>query len=301
MDFQQLHNTCYCFHGPVNIGYVQQGSEGLLIDAGIDKSTMKKVIRQLEEKQLPITHLFLTHAHTDHFGGAAYLQQHYEVYTIAPELEEAIIRNPVLEPIYLFSGNDPLPELRNKFLEGTSARINQIVTEGKYSIGNFYVETYFLPGHSYGQLGIKVDEVLYAGDSYFSEEQLHKHKIPFLTDAYQLLESLQKLKELDCIGGIPGHGDFEKEFHRTVQANIQYHEKLLRWLEDEIINEETGISHEQIVSRMCNQFGVQPKHLSQWLLFRTAVTGYITALIKQEKISHRIENNMWVFQTKEKA
>ncbi|UFU00592.1 MBL fold metallo-hydrolase [Radiobacillus kanasensis] len=301
MDMQQLHENCYCFHGPVNIGYVHQKSEGLLIDAGIDKSTMKKVIRQLEEKQLPVTHLFITHAHADHYGGAAYLQEKYEVFTIAPELEEAILRNPILEPIYLFSGNDPLPELRNKFLEGLPIRIDKVIREGNYTIGNFTFQTYLLPGHSYGQLAILINEILYAGDSYFSEEQLHKHKIPFLTDAFQLLESLQKLKKLDCIGAIPGHGIYEKDFHHTVQLNMDYHEGLLVWLENQIANEANGMSHEQIVSEMCSEYEIQAKQLSQWLLFRTAVTGYITALIRQGKITHEIQNNIWKFITKEKA
>ncbi|HEX7063769.1 MAG TPA: MBL fold metallo-hydrolase, partial [Bacillales bacterium] len=83
MDLQKISGNCYYFHGAVNIGYVRKGDKGLLIDSGIDKSTANKVLRQLREHELPVTHLFITHAHSDHFGGAAQLQKKTGVYTLA--------------------------------------------------------------------------------------------------------------------------------------------------------------------------------------------------------------------------
>lgn len=299
MEFLTINKTCYYFNGPVNIGYVKRGDEGLLIDAGIDASTMKKVMKELKQKELPITYLFITHAHADHYGGAKYLQDQHKVYTIAPVLEEAILRNPVLEPLYLFGGNDPLPELRNKFLEGSPIHIDQVVTEGEMTIGEFSFSNYQFPGHSYHQLGILIDEILYAGDAYFSQEQLDKHKIPFLTDAALAMESLAKVKEVSCYGAVPGHGIFEQEFRETVQKNIAYHQTLLDNLFEKIDFHPEGFTHETVVADMCEEYGVKVNQLSHWLMFRTAVTSYLIALIKQEKIESSIEKNRWVFRVKE--
>ncbi|KHE72060.1 MBL fold metallo-hydrolase, partial [Halobacillus sp. BBL2006] len=69
MSFQQLNASCYYYQSSVNIGYVHSGDTGLLIDAGIDKSSIKKVLKELNKKELPLTHLFITHAHSDHYGG----------------------------------------------------------------------------------------------------------------------------------------------------------------------------------------------------------------------------------------
>lgn len=294
MEFQRINETCSYFHGPVNIGYIQQKDEGMLIDAGIDKATMKKVIKQLKQQELPLTHLFITHAHSDHFGGAYYLQQQQDVYTIAPVLEEAIMRYPVLEPLYLFGGNDPLPELRNKFLEGNPIRIDQVIDEGNHHIDRFTFDAFTLPGHSYNQLAIRVHEVLFAGDSYFSSKQLNKHKIPFLTDANLAIESLMKLKTIPCDGAVPGHGVYETNFHTTVDENIAYHLDLLQWLEGQIVSREE-MTHETIIADMCQAFQVNTPQLSQWLLFRTAITSYLVALIKQKKITYKIESGRWVF------
>ncbi|WP_053220335.1 MBL fold metallo-hydrolase [Virgibacillus senegalensis] len=296
MEFQTIkEGRIFYFHGPVNIGYLRNHNEGMLIDAGIDSSTMKKVLKRLREEELPITHLFITHAHSDHYGGAAFLQSKKDVQTVAPVLESAILQYPVIEPLYLFGGNDPLPELRNKFLEGTPVRIDQELEDGSWQIGNFAIETILLPGHSYHQLGLLYDGILFAGDSYFGKEQLDKHGIPYLTDTQLAMESLHKLKGITCEGAVPGHGVFEQEFRHTVQANLDYHDGLLDWVEEELQKKPNGTTHEEITALMCAHYQVRADQLSQWLLFRTAVTAYLTALLKQNRITTEIKDYRWVF------
>lgn len=295
MKFTVLNDTCYYFDAVVNIGYVHHEDKGMLIDAGIDDSIMRKVLRELKANDLPITHLFITHAHADHYGGAHFLQKRHAVETIAPKFEAAILQNPALEPLYLFQGNDPLPELHNKFLEGKPIQVDQEIETGEQDIDGFAFTTHLLPGHSYHQLAMEIDGVLFAGDSYFSEEQLDKHKIPYITDANLTLESLHQLLKISCEGAVPGHGVFEKDFSQTVKGNIECHEMLLNWLEEYIADAETGISHESVVSNMCEQFEVENSMLSSWLLYRTAVTAYLVGLIKRGKIESYLEKNIWKF------
>ncbi|MCD5324655.1 MULTISPECIES: MBL fold metallo-hydrolase [Pontibacillus] len=298
MKLIQINSNCYYFSGPVNIGYIHQEESGMIVDAGIDSQTMKKVLKKLDGEGLPVTHLFITHAHSDHYGGGSYLQQDRTVYTFAPYYEEAILRNPSIEPLYLFGGNDPLPELRNKFLEGNSIFVDEVLQEGAYERDGFNFTTYLLPGHSYYQLGLKIQDCLYAGDAYFSEEQLHKHKIPFLTDAHLAIQSLYKLKGIQVKGALPGHGEYEEDFHDTVDANIAYYHELIHMLRA-YIEEEELVSHEDVVAHMCTMYQIKVDQLSQWLLFRTAVTAYIIALLKQEQVGYKIHDYRWVFYIKE--
>jgi glyoxylase-like metal-dependent hydrolase (beta-lactamase superfamily II) len=293
MELKKLNETCYYFESAVNIGYVHHGEEGLLIDAGIDKSSIKKVLRTLAEKDLPVTHLFITHAHADHYGGAHVLEKERKIEIIAPSFEKAILENPMLEPLYLFGGNDPLDELRNKFLEGKPIRVQHEVDEGTYNISSFTLKTYILPGHSYYQAGVVIDNIFYAGDAYFSVEQLNKHKIPYITDAQATLTSLEKAKTVKCEGAVPGHGCFESNFSETIDKNIQYHHRLLMELEAVIYGHPDGISHEDVVASLCESYDVHPPKLSQYLLYRTAVTAYIIGLIKQKKIKHEISHYRW--------
>ncbi len=298
VKFKQINETCYYFDAPVNIGYVLQHDKGMLIDAGIDDSVMRKVLRKLAEKELPLTHLFITHAHADHYGGAHFLQKRQDVHTIAPSLEEAILRYPQLEPLYLFGGNDPLSELHNKFLEGKPVRIDEVMEEGIHVAEGFQFKTYRMPGHSYHQLALESGQILFAGDSYFGESELHKHKIPYITDTGETIDSLHKLLAIDCEGAVPGHGTYETNFKNTVRANIAYHENLLELVYEQICAEENGISQETIVAVMCAYFEINPPALSQWLLYRTAVTAYLTCLIKKGAIDHAIEAGKWIFRKK---
>ncbi|WP_101843504.1 MBL fold metallo-hydrolase [Halobacillus sp. Marseille-P3879] len=293
MSFQQINEQCYYYESAVNIGYVTDGVTGLLIDAGIDRSAVKKVEKELLKKELPLTHLFITHAHADHYGGAAYIQQKYEIHTCAPPFEAAILENPSLEPLYLAGGNDPLPELRNKFLEGPAMAVDEVIEEGEQLIGTIPLQAFFTSGHSYNQLSLLVNGILYAGDAYFSVEQLHKHKIPYITDAEAAVKSLHNLLDLNCEGGVPGHGTYELDFKQTVQKNIDYHEKLLAWLEEAL---EEPSTHEAIVKKMCRIYEVEAPQLSQWLLYRTAVTAYLVGLIRRKKITHYVSDFAWTFQ-----
>ncbi|TXC90708.1 MBL fold metallo-hydrolase [Metabacillus litoralis] len=292
MILNSINDCCYYFQGAVNIGYVRSGENGLLIDAGIDKATIKKVLKLLKENELPVTHLFITHAHADHYGGAAYLQKTENIYTFAPAIESAILRNPILEPLYLFQGNMPLPEMRNKFLEGEPIDVDEEVAEGYLMFGEKEIKCIALPGHSINQFGLIIDEVLYAADAYFSEEQLHKHKIPFIIDAKSTLKTLKLIKRMNCVGALPGHGQYETSFQETVEANITYHLEILDSIQSMIDErKEEGISHENLVSLVCEKWSVELKNISMWMLFRTAITSYATYLVAEGKIELFLSDN----------
>ncbi|WP_027408880.1 MBL fold metallo-hydrolase [Anoxybacteroides tepidamans] len=295
MELINISDRCYYFKGAVNIGYVHHGDIGILIDAGLDRSATKKVLNILEEQRLPLTHLFITHAHADHYGGAAYLQKQRNVYTVAPMLEEAILRNPVLEPIYLFQGNWPLAEMRNKFLEGEAMRVDEVMKEGTWDVEGLKIESIALPGHSYYQLGYIIDGVLYAGDAFFGIEALEKHKIPYIVDADETLRTLQRLLSLPTSRAVPGHGTYAENAQSVIQENIAWHERVLASMEQIISNHADGLSQEQLIHEMCVRWEIETNLVSSWMLYRTAITGYLSKLIKDGKALLSIErHSLWI-------
>ncbi|SDJ45206.1 MBL fold metallo-hydrolase [Salimicrobium halophilum] len=294
MSFTTITEDIHYYDSAVNIGYVKKGSTGLLIDAGIDRSAAKKVMKEIEEKNWPLTHLFITHAHADHYGGAAFVRNKYKVETWAPPLEAAIMEHPVIEPLYLHGGNDPLPEMRNKFLEGPPVTIDMLREEGEVRIGDIHANVFILPGHSYRQAGLVIDGILFAADSYFGVDYLHKHKIPYITDAHLQLETLNRLLDMEVSGAVPGHGEFENNFRDTVKENIKYHQEAMDWVEG-FIKEEEEVSHETLVAAMCEAYDVSVTKMPAWMLYRTAVTAYINGLLRNEKISGYLKDYRWTF------
>ncbi|WP_216828201.1 MBL fold metallo-hydrolase [Alkalihalobacterium elongatum] len=290
MELKQINDHCFYFKGAVNIGYIKSEEEGILIDAGLDDSAIKKVLKQLDEKNWPLTHLFITHAHADHFGGAAYLKKKRSVKVYAPELESAIINYPKLEPIYLQNGNNPYKQLRNKFVEGKPVLIDQTCSDGSFKIGSIDVTLHNVSGHSYHMLALQMNDVLYAADSYFDEKTLNKHNIPYIIDGLETINTLEKLLTIDVKGAVPGHGDYEENFKSTVEKNIKYHqtveEELLK-----IISREESTPIEKVIAEFCKHCGVKIENLTSWALYRTAVSAYIKKVVEDGQVEMTFEDN----------
>lgn len=69
----------------------------------------RKIKRGLDADGQSLAAIVQTHAHADHYGGNAYLLQCYpEAEVYAPPVEEAVMRYPLLEPIYLNMGAAPV-------------------------------------------------------------------------------------------------------------------------------------------------------------------------------------------------
>ncbi|MBS4217987.1 MBL fold metallo-hydrolase [Bacillus sp. FJAT-49711] len=286
----KISDTCFYIKGHVNIGYATIDGKGLLIDSGLDKGAAKKIIKILKQHDLPINFCIITHGHVDHYGGAAYLQREWGVKLFASKIESAFVQNPILEPIYLWNGAMPIGELRNKFLEGEEAHINNILNEGIQTMGPFLFEVLPFPGHSYGQIGIIFDGVLYAGDSYFGRKVLDKHKVPFIVDAKATINTLEKISFISCHGAIPGHGDFEVEFQKTIVENIKCHEDIKSFLLTSLKNAKNGISMDDLQTQLFLQYELTPANIGSWLLYRTSYTAYISSLIEDGFVSVSIKD-----------
>ncbi|QFT88443.1 Hydroxyacylglutathione hydrolase [Bacillus sp. THAF10] len=294
MELLKITENVYYFHAAVNIGYIRFSNDaGMLIDAGLEDQAMKIVVRKLEEMNLPLSHLFITHAHADHYGGAAYLQRERDIYTFAPHFESAILQNPMLEPLYLFHGAHPLEEWRSKFLEGKPMRVDRVVSEEKtFEInGGGSFQTISLPGHSYFQYGVVVENILFAADAYFGADILHKHKIPFIVDANQTFSSLRKIKNLSCKGAVPGHGRYEEAFIHTIEENIAVHQQVEEMLVGFIQEQKQGITIETLVTMGCTELGITIKNAPSFMLFRTAITAYLTKLMQENVIEFHLYQN----------
>ncbi|WP_226534562.1 MBL fold metallo-hydrolase [Fictibacillus halophilus] len=292
MEFIEIKEGCYYFKSAVNIGYIvsEDRSKGMLIDAGLESSAAKKAIKKLQDNKFPITHLFITHAHADHFGGAQYIQKNYEVHTIAPALEEAIMRYPVLEPMYLFHGNFPLKEMRNKFLEAPSVHIDEICHPGIWRADSLEVEFIHLPGHSHNQFGLIYNDIFFASDSYLGKETLEKHKIPFIVDSSSNFSTLDYLLHIKVEGMLPGHGAFSDEYEDTIQANIEVHQRLLTQMNNFLIAcGDRGLSLEDLIAKMLLKHEIDPANLGMYSLFRTAITAYLIQLIEERKAVYTIK------------
>lgn len=271
---------------------------GIIIDTGLESQAIKKVIKAIESENLPITHSFITHAHADHFGGAAYLKNEKNVTIYAPPFEAAIMENPLLEPLYFYHGAQPPKELRTKFVEGAPIKVDVLLSEGVFEIGGISIQCISLPGHSYEQMGFIINGILFAADAYFGKETLGKHKIPYIIDANQTIHTLKKILLLPIDGALPGHGTYEENFFETIELNIKTHVNITNDLLNLLNTYEEGLSLEAIIELLCAKHEIHLSNIGQWSLYRTAITAYINKLIQDDQARWEVINNRLLLKLK---
>lgn len=186
----------------------RETGQAVLVDAGLDSDAAKKILRAVAALNLRLSAVIITHAHADHFGGAATIRARAGVPVYAPALEAAIVANPLLEPLYLFSGAAPIAELRHKFTLAEPCIVDGTIAAGEAVIGGVAVRAFPAPGHAPNQMMISGGGACFVADACFAPEVLAKHGIPFYVDVVRAAETLAALPALDgkYAAFVPGHG-----------------------------------------------------------------------------------------------
>ncbi|MBP1933267.1 hydroxyacylglutathione hydrolase [Ammoniphilus resinae] len=147
---------------------IQEETEAVVVDPG----KAKVVLDYLEEKQLRLAAILLTHKHEDHTGG----------------VREIVARHPE-SPVY--GPNE------------TKGLANRVVEEGdSFNLLGQTFQVYETGGHTHGHISFLMGDHLFCGDSLFSAGCGRV----FTGDYEAQYETLQKFKRLDDdINVYPGH------------------------------------------------------------------------------------------------
>jgi glyoxylase-like metal-dependent hydrolase (beta-lactamase superfamily II) len=209
----------------------------------------------------------------------------------APALEAAMMENPIVEPLYLFSGAAPIGELRHKFTLAKPCRVDHVVEPGPLEIGPFSVEVVALPGHAPNQVGVAAGEVLFCGDALFPAQALHKHKIPFCADMDGALATLERLPELPYARFAPGHGPAYhagEQFAHMCAANRERLEEIRALVHGALEEpQETSV----LLQRAAEHFGLRLEAAVFYLLTRTTILAALSALERAGKVATVVKDN----------
>ena len=207
--------------GAQNIGIIptEQDRGAIVIDTGLTRDTGKAILKALDAAGLRPAAILNTHAHADHFGGNAFLVEKTGVPVYAPAYEEAFLRYPRLEAVGLFAGAAPIAALQGRFLLAPASPVDYIVTPGPLRIDGVALEAVPLPGHSAGQTGYLVRDVLFSGDLVMPPTVLDKYGIVYCHDVAAHLESLERMPAVAATWHLPGHHPPTRDLAPLVAAN----------------------------------------------------------------------------------
>ncbi|HHU91958.1 MAG TPA: MBL fold metallo-hydrolase [Halanaerobiaceae bacterium] len=184
----KLHRMELGFNG-TNSYLVSDQDSTFIIDPGADG---EKILAFIQEKNLEVDKIILTHGHFDHIGAVAYIQEKTGA--------KLFIHSEDKE--YLMDGQKNLSYFTGDLIETVSP--DSLLEEGDL-IGNFRV--IHSPGHTPGSICLYNEEegILFSGDTIF-KNGYGRTDFPG-GDQQTLFNSIRKLLQLpDETIVLPGHG-----------------------------------------------------------------------------------------------
>ncbi len=296
MNLIKIQGHTYYYKAPTNVGIVRyKNGMALLTDAGIDGTAAKGLAQSIEEEGLKPKYLLITHAHPDHFGGAKWLKEQYTgLLCYASEGEALGMAHPRLESQALF-GAKPLRELEGRTLKGPEISVDETIQMGEMDFGDKKIKIVPLPGHTYSQIGVLTgDEVLFAGDSLFSEETMVKYGFPFLMDIEAQLQTITFLEQIEASHVLLSHGEkVYASIDNLCQVNRsridEYAEKIKDWCSQ-------PLSREDVTEQVIRSSGLDP-NVSEYYMTYATVGAFLSYLANRKEIQKSvIDGKLYFYQ-----
>jgi glyoxylase-like metal-dependent hydrolase (beta-lactamase superfamily II) len=195
-----LYLKSFCFNPFQQNTYLLYDNErtAFIIDPGNYTSSENTLLKNfIEEKQLKLTRLLLTHAHIDHILGNKFI---FENYGLLPEAHE--------EEVFFIDRLTQTGAMYGVPCEPSPFPEKFVVPGDKISLGTYEFETIFTPGHSPGSISYynKENKILISGDVLF-QNSIGRTDLP-KGDHQTLINSIKE--KLFCLPGdvkvFSGHG-----------------------------------------------------------------------------------------------
>jgi glyoxylase-like metal-dependent hydrolase (beta-lactamase superfamily II) len=281
--------------GGVNVG-VLRGDDGrlILIDTGSNESNGKKALKAArEEAGGEVVAIVTTHAHADHFGGNAAVVKRTGAKVYAPAFDEAFLRYPLLQPIFLYGGADPLDTLRTRFLLADPSPVDVVIAPGPLSIAGVDLEIVPLFGHSPGQIGVLVDDVFYCADVVLPAATLDKYRIPYLYSVSDHLRALDHARSVPCRAAVPGHGAVVDDLSALIDLNQSLVEQAAARV---LAFAREPVDAGQILADLLRHFGADVTDDPAFYLLQPTASALATHLQRQGRLRHDIRGGRSLWQ-----
>lgn len=282
--------------GGVNIGVLlNDEGQAVLVDTGLNDTSAKRALKVVrEELGAEVTAILTTHAHADHFGGNATVVKRTGATVHAPAFDEAFLRYPLLQPIFLYGGADPLDSLRGRFLLADASPVDVIVQPGAHEVAGVRVEALPLFGHSPGQLGYLVNGVFFCADVVLPASVLDKYRLPYLFSLSDHLDAMERARAVEHLVAAPGHGPvLEPE---AFQALIDQNQSLMQQVLDAVLDlTSEPVTAETVLNSLLQRFEAPVGDASSFYLLQPTAFAFLSHQQRTGLVEHQIDagRSLW--------
>lgn len=291
-----LAERAWAVPGGVNVGVLaNEAGQIVLVDTGLNDTSAKKALKAVrEELGGEVVAILTTHAHADHFGGNATVVKRTGAAVHAPAFDEAVLRYPMLQPVFLYGGADPLDTLRGRFLLADASPVDVIIQPGTHEVAGISVEIVPLYGHSPGQLGYLVGDVFFCADVVLPASVLDKYRIPYLYSLTDHLAALEHARSIAHRVAMPGHGAIltNADLNALIDQNTQLaHDVLAAALE----LTSTPRTAESVLQGLLQRFGAPVADAPSFYLLQPTALAFLSHLHREGLVAHEVRDgqSLW--------
>jgi glyoxylase-like metal-dependent hydrolase (beta-lactamase superfamily II) len=290
LAIERLTSSVAMIPGGVNVGVlIGDGGRCVLIDTGLNETSGKKAIRTVrEELGGEVVAILTTHAHADHFGANATVVKRTGAKVYAPALDEAVLRYPLLQPIFLFAGADPPASMRGGFMLADPSPVDHVIAGPTLSVEGFDIRVVSLAGHSPNQVGYLVDGVFFCADVVLPETVLAKYKIPYLFSVTDHLTALDVAAGMACDAAVPGHGPRVDSLGALCELNRSL---VLDVAERVVEFASAPTTAEAVLTRLLDDLGADVADAPAFYLLHPTVYAFLTYLERRRRVRHEVRDN----------
>lgn len=167
-------------------------NKAVIIDAGGDS---QKILDRIKENEFDIEYIILTHGHGDHIGAVLDIKEKTNGKILIHKKDEYLIKSAEKNLSTMMSGPDIEFDADSLLEDGDEIKI-----------GNLRLKIIHTPGHTPGGISIKVEDLLFTGDTLFANSI---GRTDFEGGSFDQIISSIKNKLLvfdDSVKVLPGHG-----------------------------------------------------------------------------------------------
>ena len=289
--YEQLTERVGVFTGGVNVGVIRSDEDAvILVDTGANEGNARKLLRFVrDELKANVEAILTTHGHADHFGGHAFIVNRTDAAVYAPRFEASVLRNPELQPIFLYGGAAPPEALRERFVLAPASPVDAEIEPGKEEVAGVEVDVISLKGQSPNQVGYRVDGVFFCADVVFPAAAIEKYRIPYLFDLGEHIAAMESARDVTADAIVAGHGPIETSLEPSAALNMSVVDETLDCIRRSLTE---PLALEQIAEIVFERMDVpMAGHVSYYLL-RPTIGAYLTWLERSGEIEHIMDGRI---------
>jgi hydroxyacylglutathione hydrolase len=201
----------------VNIYLIDGGSEYALIDVGFldELADVLELIRQMDFSLSACKLIIATHADVDHTQGLTRAREILKCEVAAHPKSVAAIESG--DEIFTYARIDA----QGIHIPITPCKVDRVIHEGELlKIGDKTLQVWSTPGHTDGQLALRMGNLLFSGDNIFRDGCVGVIDAHHGSSLLDFVASLKRILSSDVEYLLPSHGPIFRKNDKLIAATI---------------------------------------------------------------------------------